>query len=266
MKTNRERARCGFTLTELLVVIAIIAILGAMLLPALSRAKSSALRVKCISNQRQIALGWGMYHSENAGVLANVGYTLEGGNEETPMLVQGYLNRSYSPTDYTNSALLADVRFAQLAPYIKGGAKVFHCTADYSPTNRNMAFNWFMGWRNYPGFEDASLFPRPQADLVILKDNQIYSPSETVFAMEVNPLSLCRPFFGIRDYDSVFSLPGSYHRNVTIMSFTDGHVIAHQIMDSNMTSPNPEVIWHNHNTYIPSPWLKYLKSVSGVFF
>jgi prepilin-type N-terminal cleavage/methylation domain-containing protein/prepilin-type processing-associated H-X9-DG protein len=94
------KRKSGFTLIELLVVIAIIAILAALLLPALARAKSKAHSLQCLSNLKQLALANFMYVSDNGGTIP---YRLD-----DSLWMKSLMN---------NYAAVAKVRLCPVAPY-----------------------------------------------------------------------------------------------------------------------------------------------------
>ena len=163
-------ARSGFTLIELLVVIAIIAILAAMLLPALSRAKESGRRISCMNNMRQLGLASLIYTGDSQGF-----FPPRGGNNRWP-------NRFYDNYGKNAKMLLCPTDLMMTNAPATGGAS--NNIADAS--SRSYLIN---GWNDY--FLDRLGSTEFYAHYLGasdydegLKENAVVFPSDTVLLGE----------------------------------------------------------------------------------
>ena len=193
---NRNRRllvsrNAAFTLIELLVVIAIIAILAAMLLPALSKAKARAQAISCLSNMKQWGIAFRMYTDEFND------FVPEDGNVSLPVVDPGNSEAWYnSVTPYIGSLSLSNMyRSTPPTPPLPGSRTIFSCPTAPDPSK---AANPYAS--PLPTFARAFFMYGENSRLCINKSTRasgvaqtrltnVKNPSDTVFIAEVDPNS-----------------------------------------------------------------------------
>lgn len=244
MVSNGQR---GFTLIELLVVIAIIAILAALLLPALSRAKSQALRVQCINNHKQLLLTWTLYQDDhNDGLPSNVRGAPPRGNG-----LNWVESTVHGPTPgFIDANALVDPKRAAFAAYLKALA-VYQCPAERTvytlggrrvPKLRSYSMNDYLngGVEQYAPVPPVTFYKR---------SSQFGKPSDLFVFMDVEPLSICyTPFeIPVSNTQSYFTAPGALHDSRSgILSFADGHSASHRWRRPVLRRRTPGLISNPH--------------------
>jgi prepilin-type processing-associated H-X9-DG protein len=223
---------------ELLVVAAILAILAALLLPALASAKGKGQAIACLNSERQLSLAWLMYAGDAEDRLP---YNL-GAAEIKRTVARGQFLNWTSPvlnweldSDNTNLVLQTE---GGVGPYLNRNADVYRCPSDSVVSDVQAAAGWNRRVRSVSMnmmIGDAGEFSRSGANVnnpdyrQFFKTTQVPAPARIFVFIEEHPDSINDGYFIDQPETSRWlDLPASWHSGAANLSFADGHSETHR--------------------------------------
>ena len=239
---SARRSGAAFTLIELLVVIAIIAMLAALLLPALASTKVQAYRINCVSNEKQLITAWTIYSGDN-----NERLVLNGGDSlpasAAPHL-WAYGGNHGSAATLTNRLYLVGEKYSLFAAILPN-ERLYKCPADRTTWPlwsargavkmveeiRSYAMNCYLGHPPNTPLPPISLNSAYQT---YVKSSQFSAagPANRFVFTDVNPANICTPAFGVdMTQASWIHFPSGLHRQRGVLAFGDGHIEVHRWLD-----------------------------------
>jgi len=268
------RRSVGFTLIELLVVIAIIAILAALLLPALSKAKAKAHQTQCLSNLRQLAVTYQLYADDNADHLVPNGF-VQTPNPAPTIKLWVIGGAHFFPGYFINRDYLLDPNYALFANYLKTTG-IYKCPSDRDEPAwlgaphtkvRSYSLNCYLNWQTPENsvFSSSRVTFRKQSDLAGYGANQYFT------FIDGAPLNVCQPAFALFEGTWFYHRPSAEHNNGGTLAFADGHVEARRWRDAEtikaaknggmagdgahfdpVSASNPDFVWlKDHASRLP---------------